>query len=112
MRTSVPRRAVLVAVLAALGIIGPVPVVDARTPAPAPPLYGVTIDRITGIAMVVSAERLLPEHPTTRVYFNVLEPASYYASAVTLLHTVSQVMGEARLQRRYENLDERLPGAR
>jgi hypothetical protein len=38
--------------------------------------------------------RLLPERLTTRVYFNVSEPASYYASAVLKLHTVSRVMGE------------------
>jgi hypothetical protein len=54
----------------------------------------VTIDSITGIAKVVAAEKSLPERPTTRVYFSVSEPASYYASAVPLLHTVSQVMGE------------------
>ena len=93
MRTIVLRRTVVAAVLVAVGIRGSVPVADARTP-PSPPLYGVTIDRIAGIAAVVAAERLLPEHPTTRVYFNVSEPAGYYASAVTLLHTVSLVMGE------------------
>jgi hypothetical protein len=62
--------------------------------APATPLYGVTIDRITGIAKVVGAEESLPERPTTRVYFDATEPASYYTAAVSQLHAVSQVMGE------------------
>lgn len=58
------------------------------------PLFGVTIDSVDTIAAVIEAERLLPQRPTTRVYFDVKEPASYYASAVSQLHTVSGVMGE------------------
>jgi hypothetical protein len=98
MRTTIKWRvvltAVLVAVLTSVETSGADPVAGARTSAPIPPLYGVTIDRIGGIATVVAAEKSLPERPTTRVYFDVSEPASYYASAVPLLHTVSQVMGE------------------
>jgi hypothetical protein len=60
----------------------------------APPIYGVTIDRIGHIASIVSAERALPNRPTTRVYFNVSEPASYYRPAVLKLDGVSSVMGE------------------
>jgi hypothetical protein len=60
----------------------------------ASPLYGVTIDGITGIAGVVSAERAWAHHPTTRVYFSASEPASYYQAAVSQLSTVSKVMGE------------------
>ncbi len=58
------------------------------------PLYGVTIDRITGITKVVAAERSWSQRPTTRVYFSASQPAPYYKSAVTQLATVSQVMGE------------------
>ena len=98
MRTTITWRvvlaAILVAVLVTMGTSGPAPVAGARTSAPIPPLYGVSIDRIRGIATVGAAEKSLPERPTTRVYFDVSEPASYYASAVPLLHTVSQVMGE------------------
>ena len=92
---------VVVAILAAMDscdiatVVGATaPVVGARSAALDPPVYGVTIDRITGIAKVVAAEKSLPERPTTRVYFNVSVPASYYASAVPLLHSVSQVTGE------------------
>jgi hypothetical protein len=84
--------AVLLAVVAAVRSGGTV--ADASTPSPAAPLYGVTIDRIAGIDSVVAAERSLPERPTTRIYFDVSEPASYYARTVPLLHTVSRVMGE------------------
>ena len=66
----------------------------ASPPTPAAPLYGVTIDRLAGIDSVVAAERSLPERPITRVYFAASEPASYYGSAVPLLHSVGQVMGE------------------
>ena len=86
--------AFLAAVLTAMGTSGPAPVGGGRTSASNTPIYGVTIDRIGGIATVVAAERSLPKRPTTRVYFDVSEPASYYASAVWLLHTVSRVMGE------------------
>lgn len=74
----------------------------AGVPAPGPtsaqalttPLYGVTIDSVDHIGTIISAERALPERPTTRVYFDVAEPASFYTSAVSELHSVSNVMGE------------------
>ncbi len=94
MRRTITWQVVLVALLASTVIDVSAPVAGARTPAPIPLLYGVTIDRIKDVATVVAAEKSLPERPTTRVYFDVSEPASYYASAVPLLHTVSQVMGE------------------
>jgi hypothetical protein len=93
--------AVMAAVPAAVVAGGPAPTGAATVPAPGPrsaalypPLYGVTIDHITGIAKIVAAEKLLPERPTTRVYFSLSEPASYYAPAVQELHTGGQVMGE------------------
>jgi hypothetical protein len=60
----------------------------------AEPLYGVTIDNIGQIKTIVSAESRLPNRPTTRVYFNVSEPASYYRAAVSDVQSVSSVMGE------------------
>jgi type IV secretory pathway protease TraF len=94
LRTTITWQLVLVTALAITATAVSAPVAGARAAAPSPPLYGVTIDRITHIATVVAAEKSLPERPTTRVYFDVSKPASYYASAVPLLHTVSQVMGE------------------
>jgi hypothetical protein len=94
MRTTIRWQVVLVAVLAGTVASIPAPAAVARTPAPTRALYGVTIDRIKDMATVVAAEEALPERPTTRVYFDVSEPASYYASAVPPLHSVSQVMGE------------------
>ncbi len=58
------------------------------------PLYGVTVDKITHLEGLVGALGALPERPTTRVYFNVHEPASYYAQAVSQIDDVSAVMGE------------------
>ena len=94
MRTTITWQVVLVTALAITGPAVSAPVAGGGTPTPSSPLYGVTIDRITHIATVVAAEKALPERPITRVYFDVSEPASYYASAVPLFHTVSQVMGE------------------
>ncbi len=58
------------------------------------PLYGVTIDRITHLASILGALAALPERPTTRVYFDVHEPAGYYAHALEQIEGVSTVMGE------------------
>ena len=59
-----------------------------------PPLYGVTIDRIPRMKPLLSALAALPERPTARVYFDVGEPASYYASPVAEISRVGTVMGE------------------
>jgi hypothetical protein len=67
-------------------------VVSAQTSAG--PLYGVTIDNIGQIKAIVSGESRLPNRPTTRVYFNVSEPPSYYRTAVSDVDSVSNVMGE------------------
>jgi hypothetical protein len=58
------------------------------------PLFGVTVDSITGLGAIVAAERALPHRPTTRVYMSVHEPASYYADAVSELDSVGTVVGE------------------
>ena len=66
----------------------------AATPAPAAPLWGVTLDRVSGLTAMVSALAALPEPPTARVYFDVHEPASHYAAPVARIAGVAQVMGE------------------
>jgi hypothetical protein len=46
------------------------------------------------VGQILASLRRLPEMPTTRIYFDVREPASYYAAAVTRLRHVSHLMGE------------------
>jgi hypothetical protein len=62
--------------------------------AAATPLFGVTIDEISQLQAITASLAALPRRPTTRVYFDVHEPASYYAHAVQEVHAVSGVMGE------------------
>jgi hypothetical protein len=66
----------------------------ASSAAAATPLFGVTVDEISRLQALTAALAALPRRPTTRVYFNVREPASYYAEAVPAIHAVSGVMGE------------------
>ncbi len=84
---------IVLAALTMLLVLTPPPIV-ASAQTSADPLYGVTLDNIGQINTIVSAESNLPDRPTTRVYFNVSEPASYYRGAVTDLDSVSNVMGE------------------
>jgi hypothetical protein len=58
------------------------------------PLYGVTVDDVANIRQIVVSSRQLPRMPTTRIYFDVQEPASYYATAIRELRPVSYLMGE------------------
>ena len=58
------------------------------------PLFGATADTISHLGSTVSSLAALPEKPTTRVYFDVREPARYYAAAVRRIGRVSAVMGE------------------
>jgi hypothetical protein len=58
------------------------------------PLFGVTVDDIANASDIVASSENLPDMPTTRIYFDVKEPASYYVSAVSALHPVSYLMGE------------------
>jgi hypothetical protein len=92
-RLTIGPGAILLAALTSLLVLASSPRVASAQPS-ADPLYGVTIDSIGQIKTIVSAETSLPERPTTRVYFNVSEPASYYRAAVSELHSVSNVMGE------------------
>lgn len=58
------------------------------------PLYGVTVDDVSNVAQTVAGLQNLPEAPTTRLYFDVKEPAGYYTAAVNALRPVSYLMGE------------------
>jgi hypothetical protein len=58
------------------------------------PLFGVTVDDVSNLSDIVASSENLPDMPTTRIYFDVKEPASYYASAASALHPVSYLMGE------------------
>ncbi len=58
------------------------------------PLFGVTVDRVPHPDRIAAALARLPERPTTRIYFDVHEPAGYYATAVHEIGAVSGVMGE------------------
>src|SRR5665213_1974963 len=100
-RTAVHSQGTLLVAVLAIGLTGclvpgPLPSASPVPSAPSarPPLYGVTINDIGTIGAVVAAESRLPEYPTSRLYFNVAEPAGYYTSAVSQLHAVSGIMGE------------------
>jgi uncharacterized protein YdbL (DUF1318 family) len=58
------------------------------------PLFGVTVDSIAQVKGVTSTLGSLPRRATTRVYFNVHQPAGYYARALASMHPVSAIMGE------------------
>jgi hypothetical protein len=69
------------------------PVLAARAGLP-PYLAGVTVDNISDIHGIISAERRLPITPVTRLYFDVTQPPSAYAAAILALRPVSYLMGE------------------
>jgi|SRR5579859_5274682 len=89
------RGAAVACALAAVvvGAAGPRAQAAASAPGHAP-LFGVTIDDIGHLGSMVSALAGLPEKPAARVYFDVREPARYYAAAVRRISRVSTVMGE------------------
>ncbi len=58
------------------------------------PLYGVTLDEVTNITAEIASLSQLVRMPTTRVYFDVQEPASYYVSPVQQLNSTTFLMGE------------------
>jgi hypothetical protein len=58
------------------------------------PLYGVTVDDISGLSDIVASLGALPHKPTTRIVFDEGEAPSYYAQAVKSIGAVSYVMGE------------------
>ena len=58
------------------------------------PLYGDTVDDVSNLTTTVAGLQNLPQAPTTRLYFDVHEPASYYTTAINALRPVSYIMGE------------------
>ncbi len=66
----------------------------AGAPAPASPLFGVTVNRVSKLEHVLAALRSLPERATVRVYLDAREAAGYYAEPVQRLAGVSSVMAE------------------
>jgi hypothetical protein len=58
------------------------------------PLFGATVDDIGHLGHTVSALAELPDRPAIRVYFDVRQPARYYATAVRRMGRVGAVMGE------------------
>jgi hypothetical protein len=58
------------------------------------PLYGTTVDDVSNVTSTVAGMQNLPQTPTTRLYFDVSEPASYYTAAINALRPVSYIMGE------------------
>ena len=71
------------------------PSVPAATAMPGrSPLFGVTIDDIGHLGRTVSALAELPDRPAVRIYFDIRQPAGYYATAVRRIGRVGAIMGE------------------
>jgi len=58
------------------------------------PLFGVTVDDIGHLGHTASALAELPNRPAVRIYFDVRQPARYYATAVRRISRAGAVMGE------------------
>ncbi len=91
-RRAIAGLALVCAIAAAAG--GARPSSAASAGASATPVYGVTIDRLSHLQSMLQALASLPLPPTTRVYFDVREPARHYATALEQIDGVSTVLGE------------------
>ena len=58
------------------------------------PLYGVTVDDISGLSSITEALSRLSRTPTTRIVFDEYQAASSYRAATVAINKVSYVMGE------------------
>lgn len=58
------------------------------------PLYGVTVDDVSGLSAITEALSKLSRPPTTRIVFDEYQPASRYRAATVAINKVSYVMGE------------------
>ena len=58
------------------------------------PMYGVTIDSVDKLPLIVDSLHALSQKPTTRIVFDEETSASSYVKAVDEIHKVSYVMGE------------------
>ncbi|MEO5607076.1 MAG: hypothetical protein ABIR13_05795 [Polaromonas sp.] len=79
--------------------IQPAPAPSAPASATSPraipsPMYGVTVDDVSGLNDVVASLSSLSKMPTTRVVFDENVAPSYYREPVTAINKVSYVMGE------------------
>ena len=79
----------------------PAPSAPAKPPASATspraipsPMYGVTVDDVSGLSDVVTSLSSLSKMPTTRVVFDENVAPSYYRKPVEAINKVSYVMGE------------------
>jgi hypothetical protein len=100
------RLGLVIAGLAAITVLGlsVVEAVKSRAAANAPravhsrvprtPLYGLTVDDVSNLPQIVDSLRRLPHRPTTRIVFDLNEPAGYYSRAVSAMRPVSNLMGE------------------
>ena len=78
------------------------PPTPARSPAAAAvagraiatPVYGVTVDDISGLPAITQSLSGLPRMPTTRIVFDEFRPAKTYLAATAAIGQVSYVMGE------------------
>jgi hypothetical protein len=84
--------ALLLAFAVWAGAHGSTPAAHA-SPSPAR-LFGVTVDEIGKLRSITRSLAALPRRATTRVVFDVHQPAQYYVQAVQAIHGVSGVMGE------------------
>jgi hypothetical protein len=89
-RCTLTRSVLLLAIAAPTLALG----ATASAQASAAPLFGVTVDSIAQLKSTSSALGALPRRATTRVVFDVQQPAGYYAAAVAQIHKLSAVMGE------------------
>ena len=74
---------------------GPEPGHAPPAPRPKPLSGGSPLDHVTGLKPMLSSLAALPEPPTARVYFDVHEPASYYAAPVAKIAGVAAGDGRA-----------------
>ncbi|MFZ3142086.1 hypothetical protein [Polaromonas sp.] len=58
------------------------------------PIYGVTIDDISGLSNITQSLGKLSKKPTTRIVFDENVAPSYYRDATVAINKVSYVMGE------------------
>lgn len=57
------------------------------------PLYGLTLDDISGLATILPAVQGLAHMPTTRLVFDRQNDPAYYATAISQLHPLSYLLG-------------------
>jgi hypothetical protein len=88
-------RVLLCVLLAVMGLLTACGDAPHPEPRPLPPyLAGVTVDDISDISGIISAERRFPITPVTRLYFDVTQTPAAYSRTVQELRPVSYLLGE------------------